>query len=607
MKDVTNSSRTKRFKMNHENFSFKDIFQKSDKYGTKIRWLYLVLAIGVTIYYYVALPAIHYAAPEFWMMLFVITLIVIIIESLADGMGLYDQVKAGTDGGKGFKWKLPLKYKLLIYPWPILLLVAFVSNLIFSPIFMADSFANMIKIETKDFSKDFPETDMDHITLVDRDTAERLGDRQLGALTELVSQFEAADDYTQISKAGQPFRVSPLEYAGFFKWLNNFSKGIPNYIQVDNVTGKVTLEKPAQPIKYSYSDMFNRNVLRKLRFAYPFKMFSHPSFEVDDEGNPFYIATTYGRHFFLKEPKVTGLVTLNAMTGATQYYPLNEIPSWVDRVYSSDLLMHQLEMHGHYSNGFFNSLFAKNGVTEPTKGYNYLAIGDDLYMYTGITSVVADESNIGFVLVNMRTKEASMYPLTAAEEFSAMASAEGSLQEKSYTATFPLLINVGGDPLYILTLKDNSGLIKQYALVDAQDYQEVYTAPSVKKLLADYAATNQIEDAKVVDESSLETITGQVENIQATVVDGNSIYYFMVDGQVYRADISLSDRLPFVEEGDDLEFRAGQDGRVVEIMGDFANSRGESVDSSESSDSDKAADPLTENLDAVESDASSEE
>ena len=90
-------------------------------------------------------------------------------------------------------------------------------------------------------------------------------------------------------------------------------------------------------------------------------------------------------------------------------------------------------------------------------------------------------------------------------------------------------------------------------------------------------------------------------------MDGNSIYYFMVDGQVYRADISLSDRLPFVEEGDDLEFRAGQDGRVVEIMGDFANSRGESVDSSESSDSDKAADPLTENLDAVESDASSEE
>lgn len=241
------------------------------------------------------------------------------------------------------------------------------------------------------------------------------------------------------------------------------------------------------------------------------------------------------------------------------------MPSWVDRVYSADLILHQLEMRGHYSGGYFNSLFAKNGVTQPTAGYNYLPMNDDLYLYTGITSVVADESNIGFVLVNMRTKESTMYPLTAAEEFSAMRSAEGSVQETEYTATFPLLINIGGRPMYILTLKDNGGLIKEYALVDAQNYQNVITASNVNTLMQNYALENPVDETAILEATDLEELEGQIEDIQAVVADGETVYYFMLDGTVYTAELALNKQLPFVESGDSVIFKAAENGQVIEF------------------------------------------
>ncbi|MBG9983089.1 hypothetical protein HZY86_08340 [Aerococcaceae bacterium DSM 111020] len=553
MKDVTNST-TKR---------------KSSGKKHNIRWLYIPTLIGLAIYYYIVLPPIHYASPAFWMFLLIITAVILLIELMADGFDVVTQLTENKQPAWSFNFKnLKIKgskYAWMIGAWLILALVAGVSYLIFSPLFFADNYSEMIQVERKDFAEDFPETDLSQITLVDRDTAQRLGDRQLGALTDLVSQFEAADDYTQINIESVPYRVSPLEYAGFFKWLNNFRQGIPHYIKVHNVTGEVTLETPPQTIKYSDADLFHRDVLRRLRFEYPFSIFEQPSFEIDDEGNPYYIATTYTRNFFLREPEPSGVILLNAMTGETEDYDLDHIPDWVDRVYSADLILHQLQMKGHYSGGFWNALFAKNGVTQPTEGYNYLPMDDDLYLYTGITSVVADESNIGFMLVNMRTKDAVMYPLTAAEEFSAMRSAEGSVQETEYTATFPLLINIGGRPLYILTLKDNEGLIKEYALIDAQNYQNVITAPNVQLLMQNYALENPVDETAILEATDLEEIEGRIEEIQAVVADGETVYYFMIDGTVYQADLALNDYLPFVESGDSVIFKATENGEVIEL------------------------------------------
>lgn len=550
MKDVTGTAKEK--------------VRKKKTGGKRIRLLYIPLAIALFIYYYVTLPAIHYAAVDFWFFVLLAIIGVVVVEVLADSSNFVSELKSGDV--KNVKWRsIPKKYLLLILPLPLLWLVAMIGNLVFSPFFFSEGYATMIDIEQADFATEFPKTDLNQITLIDRDTATRLGNRHLGALTNLVSQFEAADDYTQINIESYPYRVTPLEYAGFFKWLNNFREGIPHYFKVDNVTGAVTVETPEQPIKYSYSDMFNRDVMRKLRFSNPFTLFESPNFEVDDEGNPYYIATTYTRNFFLREPEANGLITLNAMTGETATYTLEDIPTWVDRVHSAELILHQLEMNGKYQGGYWNSLFSKQGVTEPTAGYNYLPIEDDLYLYTGITSVVSDESNIGFVLVNMRTKNTRFYPLNAAEEFSAMQSAEGSVQETGYVATFPLLVSIEGRPMYILSLKDSSGLIKEYALIDVQNYQNVYVESSVERLMLIYAEDNPINVDEIETEEELASINGQIDDIQAVVVEGNTIYYFMVNGAVYTANISLSEQLPFVEAGQAVQFTVTENGVVREI------------------------------------------
>ena len=528
------------------------------------RWLYIPFILVILLYYYIVLPPIHYASMAFWMFLLIITAGILVIELLNDSLQVVKKASWGQYR-QAFK-QLSWKYRLLILPWPIILVVGIVSNLIFSPFFMSNKYANMIDVHQEDFAEDFPETDVSQIPLVDRDTAVRLGNRQLGNLTELVSQFVPSPDYTQININSHPYRVTPLEYAGFFRWVNNFKKGIPHYLQIDNVTGEVQLKTPEQPIRYSYSELLNRNFLRHLRFNYPFTLFNAPAFEVDDEGTPYYIASTYGRNFFLREPEVTGVITVNAMTGETQHYPLESIPTWIDRVYPANLIIHQLTMRGHYSNGFFNYYFAQNGVTEPTEGYNYLPMDDDLYLYTGITSVVADDSNIGFMLVNLRTKDATFYPLSAAEEFSTMDSAEGSVQEKEYKATFPLLINIEGRPLYILTLKDQSGLIKAYALIDAQNYQKVYVESSVNKLMQTYVLENSIEVEEIeFEDGDLNHVEGLIQSIQAAVVDGNTMYYFTIDGKIYKANIKLADFLPFLEEGQSISIFTTEDGMVQKI------------------------------------------
>ncbi|PMB83723.1 hypothetical protein CJ205_03385 [Dolosicoccus paucivorans] len=536
MKDVTHSIKNNR------------LFKRTKKSRLV---LYIIWLIIMLVYYYIMLPPIHYASLEFWSFALIGLVGLILFESIADGM---DEVKYDVII-RSKKYR-----RLLMIPLAVLV-IGGLSYSILSPVFFSKQYSQMIQVTQKDFQKDFKESNVHEIPLIDRDTAQRLGDRKLGALTDLVSQFVAASDYTQINISSQPYRVTPLEYAGFFKWVNNFRTGLPHYLKVDMVSGDVTVETPKEPIKYSYSDKFFRYVPRKLRFNYPFYIFGEPSFEVDDEGNPYYIATTYTRNFFIREPEANGVVVLNAMTGETQLYSLDEIPTWIDRVHSAPLIMHQLEMRGKYINGFWNALFAKRGVTEPTQGYNYLPLEDDIYLYTGITSVVSDESNIGFVLVNMRTKEATIYPVTAAEEFSAMRSAEGSVQEKGYEATFPLLLNINGQPMYILSLKDSAGLIKAFALIDVQNYQKVWIDTSVDRLIQQYsdALGTQLDD---IEELPSEAIKGKIQSIQATVVDGDTVYYFMVDGKIYKANIKLNDQLPFVKEGTIVKFDAVSNGAV---------------------------------------------
>ena len=424
-----------------------------------------------------------------------------------------------------------------------------------SQIFNASRYEKLITMEDGDFTADVAEINRSQIPVVDRDTASRLGQRKLGEISDLVSQFVIEEDYTQINYEGKPVRVTPLAYGDIIKWFNNNSEGIPAYITVDMTTQETSLVRLDEGIKYSKSEYFMRNLYRYLRFNYPTKIFDNISFEIDEDGTPYWVASTKTFKIgYWNGSDIEGAVLLNAVTGESRYYKLEEIPTWVDQVYSSDMIMEQLIFNGKYRSGFFNSIFGQKGVLQPTDGYNYLAINDDVYLYTGITSVTSDESNVGFVLTNLRTKETKYYAIPGAEEYSAMESAEGQVQHLKYIATFPLMLNISDRPTYFMSLKDGAGLVKMYAFVDVSQYQIVGTGSSVEEARADYISKLKNENLEIEDAAET-TVSGIIENIASAVVSGNTNYYIKLVGndKIYIAPITISDRLPLAKSGDSIE------------------------------------------------------
>lgn len=502
--------------------------------------------------YYIFLPALNIGSIELW-------LFIVSVFLLFGGV----HILLGYRSGNFKTGSISIGIGLLI---TLIIMGGFILN---SPIFRAKDYSQLIDIEEKDFSKDFSENDTSGIPLMDRDTATRLGERQIGGMSELVSQFVPADDYIQINIEDTPYRVSPLAYASFFRWVNNRSEGVPGYIRVNMVNGNVELVDVTEGIKYSDSELLNRNVKRHLRFSYPTAIFGAPSFEVDDSGHPYYVATTYQTKFFFNYKEPTGVITLDAVTGETMKYSLDESPQWVDRVYSADLILSQLDDYGQYQDGYLNSIIGQQGVTTTTEGYNYLSIDEDIYMYTGVTSVNSDASNIGFYLVNLRTKEGEYYPVVSADEFSAMASAVGSVQQMRYQSTFPILIKLEGNPYYLSSLKDDSGLVRLYALVDAQNYQTVYTDSKIESVIAQLYADLGIETEEVVeieDEKEMSEFAGRIDQISEAVISGDTVYYFMINGEVLKASVHLHDQLPFLTIGQTLEGMIDEENNIEEII-----------------------------------------
>ncbi|MBQ9987425.1 MAG: CvpA family protein, partial [Erysipelotrichales bacterium] len=196
----------------------------------------------------------------------------------------------------------------------------------------------------------------------------------------------------------------------------------------------------------------------------------------------------------------------------------------------------------------------QKNVVNTTDGYNYTVMNDDVYLYTGITSKASDESNLGFILSNLRTKETHFYSVPGAEEYSAMASAQGQVQQMGYEASFPLLINLNNKATYLISLKDNAGLVKMYAFVDVADYQKVVVSDA--SLGIEAAAKKYIGDVDIViDESEIDVIEIMIAKITDANIEGNTYYYFEdMDRIRYRASIAVAPlELPFLESGDVVE------------------------------------------------------
>lgn len=535
----------------------------------------LISAVLIFLVFWFTLPPLNIRSAEFWSFLSFSLLILILVNFTGKVISFAQKISNGAKG-RGAAREAKEALKALGYPMlglvGLLVLLGVFSvlfNVIGAEIFNASSYNQLIVMKDADFSEDVAELNMSQIPVVDRSSSMLLGKRKLGEMSDLVSQFEIAEDYTQINYNDVPTRVTPLLYGDVIKWLNNQSEGIPGYLRVNMTTQDVTLVRLEEGIRYSESEYLLRYIHRWLRFHYPTKIFADVSFEIDDNGAPYWVASTVEyRIGFWNGRDIGGVVLVNAVTGESQYYDVEEAPEWIDQVYDADLILQQLVYNGKYRSGFWNSIFGQKGVLAPTEGYNYIALQDDVWLYTGMTSVVSDESNVGFVLVNMRTKETRFYSVPGAEEYSAMASAEGQVQHLGYTATFPILLNVGDRPTYFVSLKEKSGLVKMYAFVDVQQYQIVGTGSSVKDAKEDYlhklTEDGQIEIERPEDETK--TVSGTVKQIATAVVDGNTKYFIqLTDGVVIVADIKISPALPFLAAGDTVTASVTEDGTVTEL------------------------------------------
>ena len=518
--------------------------------------LWLLIMAGS---YWVFLPALNPLDTGFWFFVvegLILAFVGIFIVALADSVG--QQTKKPNVGRRDVsQMKGPYDWVLIRLGGTILLIVALLFGLGFfnSRIFRAKSYANVITVKEADFTKDFPETNISTLALLDRASAEKIGDTYLGTIDK-VSQFGISDDYRQITIGEQPYRVSPLEYKNFWKWLSNRQEGISYYVKVNQTTGKAELVRLTEPMKYSDSEYLFRDTLRYLRFKYPFTIFGDPSFEVDDEGNPYYVATVYKPKFLLTSKDPSGVILLNAATGETKEYDLDAIPEWVDRVFSANNVITRVDDYYTYQDGFWNTVFSQTGVKKTTDSYNYISIGSDIYLYTGITSATADSSNLGFILVNMRTREVTNYKLASATESAAMASAEGEVQEKKYKATAPTLAKLNDKAYYIVSLKDDAGLVKSYAVVDAEDYQQVTVNNDIETLISQFTDS----DTSVLSGSGqaagtdqdVEVIKGVVDQLASQMISGSTVYYISSSDKIYKvkATEETIDQLPFLKVGD---------------------------------------------------------
>ncbi|HFI0403328.1 TPA: hypothetical protein ACGOWV_001580 [Streptococcus suis] len=526
-----------------------------------IGFAWLALILEMMVYYWYQLPAINVFSLGFWVFVLQSTALAWLILLFSHPTGLIQQATKMTGRQRqvttyNINPKLPAFLSWTGRFWLVVVLGLIGLGIFNSPIFRAKDYAAVISVTDADFKSDFPETDISKLALLDRASAEKIGDTYLGTIDK-VSQFGISDDYRQITIGQQPFRVSPLEYKSFWKWLSNHQDGIGYYVKVNQTTGKAELAKLSKSMHYSDSEYLFNDTMRHLRLQYPTTIFGKPSFEVDDQGNPYYIATTYQPKFGLSSNDPTGAIVLDAVTGESKEYSLADIPEWVDRVYSASNVISRVDHHYTYQNGFWNTIFSQTGVKHTTDSYNYISIGSDIYLYTGITSATADSSNLGFILVNMRTREITNYKLASATETAAQESAEGEVQEKGYQATAPSLVKLADTAYYLVSLKDDAGLVKSYALVDAEDYQQVTVNNDVANLISQVTGTDASSLAGLSTNESgeveeAEVISGKVEALASQMIAGSTVYYIQSEGQIYKvkATEDSTDKLPFIKVGD---------------------------------------------------------
>ena len=536
----------------------------------KVRFaLFVIFAAVIGGFYYAYFPAINIHLEIFWTTLIVVFLSLAIILGAKSSISQMVGRLSKKPSIKEFSWFAKLCSVLVIVCVGVLI----VGSALGATLFRSRAYANLLPVDKREFTEDIEQSDqVTDIALMDTESARIFGNRKIGSLSDVVSQYEIEADYTQISIKGQPMKVSGLKYASFFKWWNNRNSGVPGYVQVNPVNSEAKYVKLTKPMKYVPSAYFNYNLQRHVQLTYPTKIISGYKFEVDDAGNPYYICPTMtARVGLFGGIDVNGVIICDPIDGECQYYAIGDCPSWVDSVYDGHLLTKKYNWHGMLSGGYINSIIGQKGCKQATDDFGYKIIGDDVWVYTGVTSANGDQSNIGFVMMNQRTSEARYYQVSGAEEHSAMSAAEGEVQEKGYKASFPSLINVSGTPTYIMVLKDAGGLVKLYAMVNVEQYNIVATATSQTKVFEEYKTLLASDGKLETEENDLkeDTITVQsVEYIDSD--DGTMVYIKDTNHQVYKQAFKEDESLIRISAGDVLHVKYQPMDNEIHLLQEFS-------------------------------------
>lgn len=566
----------------------KDVVIPPEKAALKIVLSLLCSVVFAGILFYFMLPALNFKSYDLYIYLGAIVASYVVFNALFSNVF-------------GKPEYVPYVKRRAIVPGiiiAVLLVAVGIGYLVSCEFFRASSYSKIISVDTdSNFSEDIEEQTADsfsEIPKLDEDTAAQLAARALGALKDIgsVSQFTIAPENSQINYQGKPYRVVPLQYADIIKWLVNTREGFPGYVMVnmaDESTNFVELKDGS--IRYSAYEHFNKLLKRHLRFEFPTYLFADATFEVNDDGDPFWICARLDKTIGLfGGTDVIGIVLVDAVSGECIEYSMDQLKDdpnlqWIDRVYDSDLIVQQYNYYGKYQKGFWNSLLGQKDVIKTTDGYNYIAKNDDVWMYTGVTSVTSDQSIIGFVLVNQRTKEADFYNVTGGTEYSAQQAAEGRVMDLGYTATFPLLLNIGGEPTYFLSLKDpKNQIVQQYALINVANYNNNkmgVTGTDLSKCLASYieslkekgitvdinpddVVTPGTNEDKTPDTTKL-TASGTIADIRTAVMGGESYYYIKLDSnEAYFAIAASKDEgVVILNRGDSVTVTYSGEGSII--------------------------------------------
>lgn len=566
-----------------------DIFIPPEHAGRKIAINILLTGVLGAVLYYIMLPPLNFKAVELYLYIAFVLFIYLVLTVLS--------VRLPIQPEYGPYVRKRARVPMIIVA--VLAVVGVVGYLCGATFFRAQSYSKLIAVEEGDFAEDVAEIDFSSVPRLDAASATNIATRTLGNLSDYVSQFVVSDYSTQINYQGTPVRVTPLAYGDVIKWLKNTKEGLPAYIIVDMTTQEGEAIRLENGMRYSPSEHFNRYLMRHLRFQYPTLMFDAPSFEIDESGAPYWVVPVLDKTIGLfGGTDVIGAAVVNAVTGesvlvSTSLTGETKLPTdnfvtdsewqWLDRVYTANILDAQYNYYGKLSGGFINSILGQEGVKVTSSGYNYLALNDDVYMYTGVTSISSDQSIIGFVLLNQRTKETKYYPMSGALEEAAQASAQGAVQQYAYRATFPLLLNISGEPTYFMALKDSSEYVKMYAMVNVKQSTIVATGYNLTECTENYAAelarngVNVDIDISEMGEEKTEgaeapatkAVSGTVAEIRSVVTGGETYFYIRLDGDTafYKVSVANAEKVVLLNVGSTATFtvRADAEGEIIEV------------------------------------------